>query len=94
MFNFLQACLFSVVLVLGMVTQSFAQIQFVENKGQFEKEVLFRVQLNTGYVFLEQNAITFKLFNENEYHDAHRHLHEDTLSREAVIHGHVFKYKF
>ena len=69
-------------------------MQFVQNKGQFEKEVLFRVQLNTGCVFLEQNAITFKLFNENEYHKAHQHLHRDSLPINPIIHGHVFKYNF
>ena len=69
-------------------------LQFVENQGQFEKEVLFRVQLNTGYVFLERNAITFKVFNEMEYRKAHQHLHKDTLVKNPIIHGHVFKYKF
>lgn len=69
-------------------------LQFVQNKGQFDSKVLFRVQINTGYVFLEQNAITFKLFNEQEYRNAHRHLHDDTLKIDPIIHGHVIKYKF
>lgn len=76
------------------VAQDNEALQFVQNKGQFEKEVLFRVQLNTGYVFLEQNAITFKVFNETEYRKAHQHLHKDTLIKNPIIHGHVFKYKF
>ncbi|MFM9945577.1 MAG: gliding motility-associated C-terminal domain-containing protein, partial [Bacteroidia bacterium] len=66
----------------------------VQNDGQFEKEVLFRVQLNTGYVFLERHAITFKLFNEKEYHKAHQHIHKDSLVDNSLIHGHTFKYKF
>ena len=86
--------------VLGLIFPMFVSaqnddaLQFIQNKGQFDSKVLYRVQLNTGYVFLEQNAITFKLFNEQEYHKAHRHLHDDTLKTDPIIHGHVFKYNF
>jgi len=79
---------------LPSLAQSDEYLQFVQNKGQFEAPVLFRVQLNTGYVFFEQHAITFKLFNEAEYRNAHRHLHNDTLKNDPLIHGQVFKYSF
>ena len=86
--------LFLIAFPLLSMAQDNDALQFVENQGQFEKEVLFRVQLNTGYVFLERNAITFKVFNEMEYRKAHQHLHKDTLVKNPIIHGHVFKYKF
>ena len=76
------------------IAQNDDDLQFVENKGQFDSKVLFRVQLNSGYVFLEQNAITFKLFDEKAYRNAHRHLHGDTLTHDEAIDGHVFKYQF
>lgn len=69
-------------------------LQFVENKGQFEPNVLFRIQTQTGFIFLEKNAITFKLFEANAFNRAHRHLH-DTANEPAVpINGHVFRYLF
>lgn len=76
------------------LAQSNDDLQFVQNKGQFDSRVLFRVQLNTGFVFFERKSITFKLFNEDEYQNAHRHLHGDTLRFDPVIHGHVLTYKF
>lgn len=69
-------------------------LQFVENKGQFDAKVLFRVQLNSGYIFLEKNAITFKLFNEEQYFEAHKHLHREPSKSDGTIKGHVFKYEF
>lgn len=86
--------LFFLTLPLLSIAQDNNALQFVQNKGQFEKEVLFRVQLNSGYVFLERNAITFKLFNEKKYHKAHQHIHKDTITDNSLIHGHTFKYKF
>ena len=86
--------------VLGMFlplivnAQDEEALQFVQNKGQFDSMVLFRVQLNSGYVFLEQSTITFKLFNEQEYQNAHRHLQYDTFKSDPIIHGQVFQYKF
>lgn len=64
-----------------LLAQSEDGLQFVENKGQFDSKVLFRAQLNSGYVYLEKNAITFKLFNPEEYQIAHQHLkHTDDSS--------------
>lgn len=76
------------------MAQTEDDLQFVENKGQFEKQVLYRVQVNCGYVFLEKNAITFKLFKESEYQASHQHLHKENLPTNPVVHGHSFRYVF
>ena len=59
-------------------------LQFIQNKGQFDSKILFRAQLNSGYVFLEKNAITFKLFNPQEYEKAHQHLKHSDDSNKLV----------
>ena len=91
----LRYCLFIwVCFPLLSSAQGTDDLQFVKNHGQFEEQVLFRVQLNSGFVYLERNAISFKLFDEKEYGNAHRHLHSDSNHTHPVIHGHVFRYKF
>ncbi len=79
------------LLVFG---QSPDGLQFVENKGQFEKQVLFRAQTGNGYIFLEKNAITLKIFNEQEYAKAHQHLHKEETEEVNTIHGQVIRYLF
>ncbi|MCB9252137.1 MAG: gliding motility-associated C-terminal domain-containing protein [Flavobacteriales bacterium] len=69
-------------------------LQFVENKGQFSSNVLFRAQLNNGYVFLEKNSITFKIFDPKEYYEAHKHLHKKSGVEVNTIHGQAFTYHF
>jgi gliding motility-associated-like protein len=94
--RFLKYCfLIGILFPLLATAQDVDALQFIENKGQFDSKVLFRVQLNSGYVFLEQNAITFKIFDEKNYAEAHQHLHKDhQKTDETIIYGHVFKYKF
>jgi hypothetical protein len=67
-----------------LLAQSEDGLQFVENKGQFDSKVLFRAQLNSGYVYLEKNAITFKIFNPEEYQKAHQHLNHTDDSKQLT----------
>ncbi len=75
-------------------SQSDASLAFVKNLGQFEPEVLFRVQLHHGYIYLEKNGITFKLFEEQDYNEHHRHLSHDIEKEETAMRGHSFQYRF
>lgn len=75
--------------------QSEESLQFVENKGQFEPQVLFRVQLRTGFIYLEKNAITFKIFDDAAYLKVHQHLHEEKPDlHNRNFRGHAFRYQF
>lgn len=68
-------------------------LRFIENKGQFENNVLFKVQTNNSYIFFERNAVTFKIFNEEQYRKNHSHPHK-TSDENGTISGHTIRYKF
>ncbi|MCC6720895.1 MAG: gliding motility-associated C-terminal domain-containing protein [Bacteroidia bacterium] len=69
------------------------KLRFVENKGQFESNVLYRVELNAGYIFLERNSITFKIFSYDDFSKSHSHPHNTGFENDN-INGHVLKYNF
>jgi gliding motility-associated-like protein len=57
--------------------QTFAQIEFVENKGQWQKSIRFKGAFPTGSVFLESNSLTMLL-----------HHPEDLKQIAQLEHGH------
>ncbi len=66
--------------------------QFIENKGQFEKEVQYKAKINGGALFIEKNALTFHLLDNsviNKYH-----LHQEVKKEEQFIKGHAYKMIF
>lgn len=89
--------LFKILVYLCVPFSAFSQdddlLRFIENKEQFEENVIFRVQTNTGYIFFEKNAVTFKIFNEEQYFNLHKHPDKSELTDQKLS-GHVIKYIF
>ncbi|MBU1720093.1 MAG: hypothetical protein KKA07_13590, partial [Bacteroidetes bacterium] len=48
-------------------------IEFVENKGQFHPNSVFKAELGGGALFIEKNCLTFSLFREADMHHSHAH---------------------
>jgi len=49
-----------------------AQYQFIENKGQWEKPILFRAYVNAGEVYLENDGIRFLFYDGEKVKDFHQ----------------------
>ena len=54
---------------------SFAQLQFIENKGQWQKEVDFKSDISNGGFFLQKNGFTVLLHNEGDMKAFEDHMH-------------------
>ena len=54
---------------------SFAQLQFIENKGQWQKEVDFKSDISNGGFFLQKNGFTVLLHNEADMKAFEEHMH-------------------
>lgn len=72
-----------------------SEIKYIENKGQWETDVLFKTCANSGYVFLEQDGFTFAQYSQEDikkrgqlYHD-----NRDSLKFHN-IHAHSWKVTF
>ncbi len=64
-------------------------IKIIENKGQWEKEVLFRAAIPGGYLFITSNSLVYSLYDEKAIH-AYTH----SESSNTIIKGHVYKTTF
>lgn len=66
---FLLFCIF-----FGYLQYSFAQtdLPFIENKGQWGKNILFKANLPVGDLYLEKNCLTFNLFLKEDRHHKHQ----------------------
>ncbi|MCW3090601.1 MAG: hypothetical protein JWP81_1670 [Ferruginibacter sp.] len=71
------AYLFFILLNFGAITPSSAQLQFIENKGQWDTKVNFKADIQTGAFFMEQKGFTVLLHNT-----------EDLEKLAALTHGH------
>jgi hypothetical protein len=66
------SCCLPITFVGGQSFQG--QARFIENKGQWPELVQFKLALNVGTVYFEENGLRFDLINPEdlEQHDRHR----------------------
>lgn len=48
-----------------------SSIQFIENKGQWESNILFRSELEVGTLFIEKSALTYMFIDNESIHNIH-----------------------
>ncbi|MBC7889129.1 MAG: PKD domain-containing protein [Ferruginibacter sp.] len=60
------ACLFCFVLIFGVLSPLMAQLQFIENKGQWDDKVNFKADIPTGAFFIEQKGFTVLQHNTED----------------------------
>ena len=54
---------------------SFAQLQFIENKGQWDNRVNFKSDISTGAIFLQKNGFSVVLHNSDDLKKFVDHMH-------------------
>lgn len=50
-------------------------VRFIENKGQWPSQVLYKAELTVGAIFLERDRFTLNLFNPDDYDARYGHDH-------------------
>lgn len=83
-------------LISGFCSFSQNAPAFIENKNQWNKNVLYKVELNNGSMFLEKDGFTYNFFKEEDL--KHSHADENILDKSEkdhneVIHWHAFNVK-
>lgn len=75
-----------------------AQMQFAENKGQWNGKVQYKTDLKAGAFFLEKNGYTIVQHNTEDLKKLNGHFHGNELSKNsntpAILHSHAIKVKF
>lgn len=67
-------------------------IKFTENKGQWDKKVLYRAQLDGGSLFLEKNAFTYNFYDKETLRKNHGGNKKDITI--TPIRSHAFRMTF
>jgi len=72
-------------------------VDFIENKGQWDNNVVYKAKIPGGNLFLEQNEITYQFYNEQDMarlHDMHHHAIQNPTPQDFLMNLHAFKIKF
>jgi gliding motility-associated-like protein len=83
--------LFSSFLILSIL-QSQNRFSFIENKGQWDGDFLFKTDIPGGVMFLENHGITYHLVDWSEWHNSHGK--DFTLGQSPLLKGHAVKINF
>ena len=93
-------------LLLMMSFQSFAQLQFIENKGQWKKQIDYKADIQNGTFYLERSGFTVKLQNADDLKEFDEQMHgsiaENKSSKQVTqnifhpvtIHSHAYNVSF
>lgn len=80
---------------------AFGDFKFWENKGQWEDNVLYRSELNSGTIYLEEDRVTYFFLNQQEMADRFGHSKIDVKDgatdnerSERPISGHAYRINF
>lgn len=84
------------IAVVGF-SQNYSNIEFIENKGQWNKNVTFKGELNNGAIFLEKDGYTVLQHNDKDlnnitsFYHAHRPI---SNSENLILRSNAYKVKF
>lgn len=70
------------------------QIDFIQNKNQFPKEVLYKADLPGGAVFLTPQGFTYNYFQAEDLERIHDRMHEMKNVDNDIVHFHAYQVSF
>lgn len=77
------------------ISQTESALVFIENDGQWEDNIDFRVSVPNGTVFLEGNSFTHVRYSGEDLEVHHEIKHEDQVAAlDAIIRGHSWQSNF
>ena len=71
-------------------------IKFIPNQDQWIPNILYKAEINSGIVYLEQNCLTFDLVDQQDLMGARHahHIQNEEHSGDDIIHRHAYKMFF
>lgn len=91
------------ILLIGFISNSFAhednhsqKINFIKNNGQWESNVQYKVQIGGGFVWLEQDQLSFVFQNQSDLEQVHKNRHEKKGKQKGdlKIRSHAYRFQF
>lgn len=90
--------LLSIINFLLLVSNVYAsgELTFIENKGQWQTNILLKSELRSGFVYLEKNQLTFDLYDVatvEKYAHHHNHYQLDEIPNKLNWHAYNVTFK-
>ncbi len=63
----------------------FAQIRFIENKGQWNSSVIYRAELKGGNAYIENNQVRYDFIDGNTLKNIHDHTNNNPYIRDQAV---------
>jgi hypothetical protein len=76
--------------VVATAQNPFQTVRFIENKGQWEPNVLYMAHIPDGYLYIENNTLTYYFYDGEQYH----HNHHLPYNVDRSLDYHVIKLHF
>ncbi|PKP47133.1 MAG: hypothetical protein CVT95_06045 [Bacteroidetes bacterium HGW-Bacteroidetes-12] len=81
------------LVIFATTAKSQESVSFLENKGQWHNNALFKAELKGGYLYLEQNRLTFNLYDTKKV-EALSHNHNPTTPFSNTLNWHAYSVDF
>ena len=86
MLNRLSYCLLFFLPILYYAQEN-SSLQFIEYKGQYSDHVLYKLPLNSGDAYFENNKVTYNLYDKGKISSLKHGLSKDDF----LIQGHAYQ---
>jgi gliding motility-associated-like protein len=81
--------------LLFVAERSYSQIQFIENKGQWDSRATFMSPIGNGKVFLENKGFTVLQHNQKDMDAVRAKMHGELRTGDTpTLHSHAYKVEF
>jgi len=72
---------------------------FIENKGQWDSDLLFRAEFSGGRIFMQKDRLRFGFLNHDDLEVLNVLYHDKTergkqLLNQHIVHGHIYEMEF
>tara|TARA_B100001248_G_scaffold262276_1_gene257222 strand:- start:54831 stop:58511 length:3681 start_codon:yes stop_codon:yes gene_type:complete len=81
--------IFFTLILQALFFNSNTQSVFVENKGQFNEEVIAKINVPSGSVFIERDKLKFAFFSSEQLKQRH-----DLINKNSMIDAHAYTVSF
>lgn len=69
-------------------------LNFVENKGQWQSNILYQLEMKNAKMYVEQDRLTFLMINANDIDQLHDFHHNGQDASNFKIHCHAYQMQF
>ncbi|MBC9930714.1 PKD domain-containing protein [Chitinophaga qingshengii] len=77
--------LFTGYIARGQQSTNFTPLNFIENKGQWDPQVLYKSDVGTADIWLRKTGFTFMLYSKEDMHDLYESMHGHGEARDSGI---------